>query len=815
MLSPDSSVMANVLSKLKKLKGRSPDELRQRGVQALSALAERRGISPLVRLPSDLQFWKKFKPSCFGSGAVTAGDLLAHFRARSSPPFFAAFDDKDSTIQEFERRFAAGSRHTLIERANRIVSGRFDLLGLGDLSFGDPIDWHLEPVQNKRAPAVHWSRINYLDSGIAGDKKIVWELNRHQYFSTLGRAYWCTASEDYARTFAAHLDEWMLANPPKLGINWASSLEVAFRAISWVWGLYFFRDSPHLTAHLFLRALKFLYLHARHLETYLSTYFSPNTHLTGEALGLYYLGTIWPEFRLAARWRSTGLRVLLESLDHHIGPDGVYYERSTYYHRYTTDFYLHLLILARSNGDETPARLTTKLTAMLEFLMYVTRPDGTAPLVGDDDGGRLVMLDERRGDDFRATIATGAAVFNRADFRAVAGEAAEETLWLLGSRGIAAFEDLKPEWPEDASRGFTDSGCYVMRDGWSREADFIFVGCGPHGAGLHGHSHADALSFDLSARGRALLVDPGTYTYTGSVEARNWFRSSRGHNTLLIDGATVSVPAENPFRWKRIESARVAAWQTHPRFDHFTGALNAQENDSDQVSHIRSLLFLKGCYVIMRDRVIAKGSHEYQLLYHFAAGAEPVIDRDSAVRERPPFSSGMEMFAFGGDGRWRRETGWVSGCYGARTEAPILAFVAQASGNQDFISFLVSREAGAARVAVVECAAAGGKAFSVSDHSFRDLVISGAGNHVEAEGFRSDFEWLWARLDTGSHEPEQLVLLNGSYLEIDGTEFIRAPGRIGWIVARRGPEGWRAEADGRAIEFRMAGRQLSPHGVRA
>src|SRR2546430_5092825 len=40
----------------------------------------------------------------------------------------------------------------------------------------------------------------------------------------------------------------------------------------------------------FLRAVKFLFLQGRHIETYLSTYYSPNTHLTGEALGLLYLG---------------------------------------------------------------------------------------------------------------------------------------------------------------------------------------------------------------------------------------------------------------------------------------------------------------------------------------------------------------------------------------------------------------------------------------------------------------------------------------------------------------------------------------------
>ena len=130
---------------------------------------------------------------------------------------------------------------------------------------------------------------------VAGDKKITWELNRHQYFMKLGQAYVLTGDERYARTFVNHLEAWMDANPPKLGINWASSLEVAFRSMSWLWAFYFSnrrRARPDVET-----ALKFLYLNARHLESYLSTYFSPNTHLTGEALGLFYLGTLLPEFK--------------------------------------------------------------------------------------------------------------------------------------------------------------------------------------------------------------------------------------------------------------------------------------------------------------------------------------------------------------------------------------------------------------------------------------------------------------------------------------------------------------------------------------
>ena len=319
-------------------------ELRVRSSQAAAAFAERTGWTKLTKLPSDQALLRLLHPS-HHEKIVSDEDLLGRFRTRSTT-FFAPFSERDAVIAELRSRWPDAEKE-IVAQADRIIAGRFDLLGFKDLSFGTPINWHLEPVSGKSAPPLHWSRVDYLDADITGDKKIVWELNRHQYFLKLGQAYWLTQDEKYADTFVSHLNSWMDQNPPKLGINWASSLEIAFRSISWLWAFHYFQNSPALDSKTFTRALKFLYLNGRHLETYLSTYFSPNTHLTGEALGLFYLGTILPEFKDAARWRTTGQRILIEQLQRQVRADGVYFEQSSYYHRYTTDFYTHLLILSQ------------------------------------------------------------------------------------------------------------------------------------------------------------------------------------------------------------------------------------------------------------------------------------------------------------------------------------------------------------------------------------------------------------------------------------------------------------------------------------
>jgi hypothetical protein len=240
----------NNVANWKKIRKLSAEEIRVRVGQKLSVLGERSNLLSLGKLPTDSQL----------AHLLDLGnkDVVEHFRTRQVPSFFDSFANRETTTAILKSRFS-GSEQAVLEKADEIINGRFDLLGFRQLSFGNPPNWHLEPISKKVTPVVHWSKLDYLDAQVAGDKKIVWELNRHQFFSTLGRAYWLTGDEKYAASFAQLIQLWMEQNPPKLGINWASSLEVGFRAISWLWALYFFRDSPCLTASLLRQILKFLY----------------------------------------------------------------------------------------------------------------------------------------------------------------------------------------------------------------------------------------------------------------------------------------------------------------------------------------------------------------------------------------------------------------------------------------------------------------------------------------------------------------------------------------------------------------------------
>ena len=164
-----------------------------------------------------------------------------------------------------------------VGRAERICKHEFDLLGYGQLKFGAEIDWHLDLVHGKRAQARPWFQIRYLDFEEVGDCKIIWELNRLQHLITLAKAFLFTGDQRFADEVFAEWYHWWRENPYPIGINWASSLEVAFRSLSWLWVYSLLEgcpSAPKCFREDFLRALA---ISGRHIERYRSTYFSPSS----------------------------------------------------------------------------------------------------------------------------------------------------------------------------------------------------------------------------------------------------------------------------------------------------------------------------------------------------------------------------------------------------------------------------------------------------------------------------------------------------------------------------------------------------------
>jgi hypothetical protein len=592
---------------------------------------------------------------------------------------FASWRDPREIAAIHRARWPADADQ-IVARAEDIVEGRLQLLGYSGIAVGDPVDWHLEPLAGVRAPCRHWSLIDFLDPAQVGDHKLIWELNRHHHLVTLAQAYWLSGERAFPDTVARHLESWMDQNPPHVGVNWASSLELALRSIAWIWTIRLLGDPAVLPSALLERLGSHLEIQGRHIERHLSLYFAPNTHLLGEALGLLYLGTCLPQLPRARRWRALGSSILMTEGTRQVLPDGVYYEQSTFYQRYVVDFYLHAsLLCADIPAAREAASFASTLQSTTDVLAALTRRDGTIPLIGDDDGGQLLFLSTASPADTRGTLAAAGAHLGRSDFTNAAGGPRPEALWLIGpSPAEQPSRAQRP--PPRRSQAFRNGGIAIMRDPDPGPETELVVDVGPHGPRRTGsvHSHADALSVLLSTATDHFLVDPGTYTYTLDAGARRYFRSAESHNTLTIDGHMAAEP-KGPFHWRKARPAMLRQWASTPFFDWLQGTFDGFSLDPAP-THSRTALLLKGLGVLLWDEVSLPDSlpvtRHFHLAEHCRVRRLGGHDFDIAGA-----SSSLRLRFLRPAGTASLVDGWVSPVYGRRVRAPVIRSTVTGQGT--------------------------------------------------------------------------------------------------------------------------------------
>jgi hypothetical protein len=592
--------------------------------------------------------------------------------------FFAG--PSDLRVPALMHEQLSDSVHRIVAAADRVLEKRFDLLGYRDLSFGDPIDWHLDPVSKRQAPLRHWTQLDPLDVATVGDSKVVWELNRHQWLVRLGQAYRLTGYERYAAVFADTIRDWLLANPPGMGINWTSSLEVAFRLISWCWAFSLFRGAAALTAELRAALVQGIAAHASRVERYLSHYFSPNTHLTGEALGLFYAGTLFPGMPAAARWRRLAADILIREAERQILPDGVYMEQATCYQRYTAEMYLHFVILAARNSVAVPEGVMRRLESLFDALLALRRPDGSLPQIGDADGGWLLPLEPRQPEDASGVFSAAAAVLRRGDYGWASGRLMPEVLWLLGTAGADVLARLEPVLPaQTPSRLLPDGGYVVIRTSWGSEADQIIFDVGPLGCPVSGgHGHADLLSIQASFRGQPYIVDPGTFSYTRDEGWRSYYRNTAAHSTVELDQVGQAVP-HRAFGWVSRPRAQLIRWASTPAFDSATAEHRAYSRLQDPVIHRRTVHFVKPRYCVVVDDLEGAAEHRVSLRFQFAP-MSLTLDPSGWIRAGHGTAKGLLLHAYATsalktvilEGDTDPKQGWVSSDYGCHQPAPML-----------------------------------------------------------------------------------------------------------------------------------------------
>ncbi len=772
----------SVLEKMRRLREMPLEEIASRSMREARISWERLHLLMNGR-PAGRIRWRDFVDigrlddpgrTVVGQDSETETEVLHGYFVRRPSRFFFSSQDQERLVTAYARTFPERIAE-LHSTADELCAHRFRIFAYPPVNGGPQIAWRSDLVHGIASGLEHWSRIAYLDFSKVGDSKVVWEPNRHQHLVTLAQAYFVTGEERYAEECLRQFSDWLRDNPHPRGINWASSLEVAFRAWSWLWVLHLLLPSRALTGEFIAQLLFSIRQHANHIAANLSTYFSPNTHLLGEGFALFSVGLVLPELQGGQAWAGDGRQILLAEIDKQVFSDGIHREQSTYYHRYAVEFFLSAAILAEQNGCPFPEHYHSRLKEMVAALAARSCPTGLDPIIGDADGGRVLALAPFDPRDLRPIIGLAATFYGLPEYANCLRNLPEEAFWLLGGeRALARFKSLPKPSPAAISRAFAASGQVLMHAAKGSHERKLLFDAGPQGMLACGHGHADALSIVCAADGQEWLVDPGTFSYTGSAAWRDFFRSTRAHNTLVVDGRD-QADAVDVFKWRNAPAVKLEQFITSPELDFACGSHTGYSRFGQAVCHRRSLLFVKPDYWVVCDDVEGTGEHDLEFFFHFHPGCEVAASTSGWVAEG---KTRFALLAAGLPVAWELVSGrgpdapggiqgWYSRDYGHKQPAPVAVARARVKLPAQFYWLLLPDPQPGCDFRYL----GNGGGVEVTFPRTRDRVLPVV--TTDRDGIVTDGRIGLVRL-TDSDLPLRLVALNATEIRHRGSQLLRA-----------------------------------------
>lgn len=646
-------------SRVARLRGRSPYFLLWKLGEMLSRQMRRIPYRYENRIVSRQQIIKRFGKMC---------GVVPYMRNRNTIKFFSGVEDFNGVF-DFLTKQEKNFKENVITRAEKICNHTVYILAKGDTYLGPTVDWNKDYSSGYRWEPGYVYDIDLLDRKRTSDIRITWDLNRLYFLLDLGMAYRITADDRYVHKFKDYFNSWMVANPVAYTINWAYSMEIAIRVINLIWAFELCLSSEVIDEDFATEFLHSLIIHGRYIIRNLEYNDLPSNHYIANLAGLAYLGLYLNEYPEAKKWLKYAINGLEIEMQRQVYSDGVDYEKSLPYHRLVTEMFLNLVILFQRNNIFLTPLFMKRLERMLEFIQAYLLPNGSCPLIGDNDDSRICKLGSQLINDHRYLLSTGAVLFRRPDFKRSAGRFWEESAWLLGSYGIGGFIALGETVPENnnsQSSLFPNGGFGVMRSP-TEHLVVDFGDSGRHGRGGHGHN--DVLSFTLSLSGESLLVDTGSSKYTANLNDRLWTIGTRAHNTLMVDDMEMAELSQLGISGVLNTSARLVEWSSNLSQDRFIGEHYGYHCIPGGVTHRREIKYDKSnCRFNIIDSLYGKGQHKVEIFWHFDPKIEVCVDRNSYFCESS-ITHHKYVVAVGFKTKLRLERQPVYESYGASSDA--------------------------------------------------------------------------------------------------------------------------------------------------
>ncbi len=498
--------------------------------------------------------------SCHGATDLVA--LLS--RARPAPAPWSA----DSLRGAFERHLP-GEAERALARARETARGWFEVYGrMVPAGAGGRVDWQCDFVHGGRfdgdAPSVRMPPAPGLDP------KMAWALARGEAWVALACGAVLEDGDALAQSLSSSVADFVQQNPVGRGVHWVSAMEAGIRAWNLTLCLWLLSLRRPPDAALALAAARLLVSSGRFIRAHLEDDTAvPNNHLTCDWLGLLACAEALPEWPESPRWRTLALAGLRRAAAQQVLSDGLAFEGSLPYHRFSLELLAASAVLAHAARRGLGRAYASRLHAMFRATRALLARSGELPQLGDNDSGHALSLRRRGPTEGGYLLPLGAALFRDPDLLVRAGAAdAAEAGWLLGPGALRFLAGARPG-PAPRSAAFPAGGFHAVRRGRVE----AFVSCGPSGQhGLGGHSHNDKLALELFLGGARAVCDPGMPVYGRDPALRDRFRSTSVHATVAVDGLEQSpIPAGRLFALPDRAGARLLLLEPGPAADHLAG----------------------------------------------------------------------------------------------------------------------------------------------------------------------------------------------------------------------------------------------------
>lgn len=435
---------------------------------------------------------------------------------------------KQLEIKSFDAQFARMKKHSLddlvsmyavqlqdtqqlMSQAQAFAHSCFDILGSREQCLLDAISWHSDfrlRHQNPEADYLFDKKLFYKDvviqTGLTDrlikDIKVPWEISRFQHLFVMGAAFKHSKNEMYAHAFEDQVTDFLDHNPFLLGTNWVCPMDVGIRALNWVWGFHFFKDSPDIGSEFWQRFVCSLYDHLYYLENNWEVFGTTSNHYLSDLIGYFYVTWLFQDTKEIRAKHVWCYRELLKELDKQVFDEGTDYEGSTKYHCLVTEIFHNFYLLSQVSGFTFPVAAYIKLQRMFSFIDWVTVDGAGIVTIGDDDSGKILYYG-------------------------------------VTPQIVAAYKEQRTQ----TEHFFKDFGLAVHKssDWHVTLRHHAYTPLQPSG-----HFHNDVGSITLAYQGTPVVVDPGSYVYTPSAQWRNLFRSAAVHNSFSIEGVEPVVFSE-------------------------------------------------------------------------------------------------------------------------------------------------------------------------------------------------------------------------------------------------------------------------------